>query len=122
MRMPTRILAAALFAVAMVRAEQPSASFACFNDWTNSDFKGVRIDSDGRLRLGPNLRRVAQLPEGVVWAAVSDGASGAYLSAGNEGKLFHYVAGQMKPHDKHATPLCVWHHRRQHTIRYLWPL
>jgi len=97
MRMPTRILAAALFAVTMVRAEQPSASFACFNDWTNSDFKGVRIDSDGRLRLGPNLRRVAQLPEGVVWSAVSDGASGAYLSAGNEGKLFHYVAGQMKP-------------------------
>ena len=97
MRMPTRILAVALFAVALVRAEQPSASFASFNDWTNSDFKGVRIDSDGRLRLGPNLRRVAQLPEGVVWAAVSDGASGAYLSAGNEGKLFHYVAGQMKP-------------------------
>ncbi len=98
MRMSTRILAAALFATAsLVRAEQPSASFACFNDWTSSDFKGVRIDANGRLRLGPNLRRVAQLPEGVVWAAVSDGASGAYLSAGNEGKLFHYVAGQMKP-------------------------
>ncbi len=98
MRMSTRILAATLFAsVSLVRAEQPSAAFASFNDWTTSDFKGVRIDADGRLRLGPNLRRVAQLPEGVVWAAVSDGASGAYLSAGNEGKLFHYTAGQMKP-------------------------
>jgi hypothetical protein len=96
--MSTRILAATLFAsVSLVRAEQPSATFASFNDWTTSDFKGVRIDADGRLRLGPNLRRVAQLPEGVVWAAVSDGASGAYLSAGNEGKLFHYSAGQMKP-------------------------
>ena len=30
-------------------------------------------------------------------ATCSDGASGAYLSAGNEGKLFHYTAGQMKP-------------------------
>ena len=98
MRMSTKILAATLFAsVSLVRAEQPSATFASFNDWTTSDFKGVRIDADGRLRLGPNLRRVAQLPEGVVWAAVSDGASGAYLSAGNEGKLFHYTAGQMKP-------------------------
>jgi len=25
-------------------------------------------------------------------------------------------AGQMKPHDKYATPLCIWHHRRQHTM------
>jgi hypothetical protein len=98
MRKSTTILAATLFAtVSLVRADQPSATFNAFNDWTSSDFKGVRIDADGRLRLGPNLRRVAQLPEGVVWAAVSDGASGAYLSAGNEGKLFHYVAGQMKP-------------------------
>ena len=22
----------------------------------------------------------------------------------------------MKPHDKHATPLCAWHHRRQHSM------
>lgn len=25
-------------------------------------------------------------------------------------------AGQMKPHDKHATPLCAWHHCRQHSM------
>ena len=98
MRIATRILGATLFSVvSLVRAEQPSATFTTFNDWITSDFKGVRIDADGRLRLGPNVRRVAQLPEGVVWAAVSDGASGAFLSAGNEGKLFHYTAGQMKP-------------------------
>jgi hypothetical protein len=98
MRIATRILGASLVAaVSLVRAEQPSATFNAFNDWTTSDFKGVRIEADGRLRLGPNVRRVAQLPEGVVWAAVPDGASGAYLSAGNEGKLFHYTAGQVKP-------------------------
>ena len=98
MRTATRLIAATLFAaVSLVRADQPSATFTSFNDWLSSDFKGVRIDANGRLRLGPNLRRVAQLPEGVVWAAVSDGASGVYLSAGNEGKLFHYAAGQMKP-------------------------
>jgi len=65
----------ALFAVALVRAEQPSASFASFNDWTNSDFKGVRIDSDGRLRWGPTCAGWPT-PEGVVWAAVSDGPAG----------------------------------------------
>jgi len=98
MRTVTKILGAALAAaVSLARADQPWASFDSFNDWIQSDFKGVRIDADGRLRLGPNLRRVAQLPEGVVWAAVPDGASGVFLSAGNEGKLFHYFAGTMKP-------------------------
>ncbi len=81
----------------VIQAEPPMANFASFNDWLGADAHGVRIGADGRLRLAPALRRVAQLPEGVVWAAISDGAGGAYLSAGNDGKLFHYAAGQMKP-------------------------
>jgi hypothetical protein len=98
MRTSIKLLgAAALAVVSVVRADQPSATFAAFNDWISSDFKGVRIDADGRLRLGPNLRRVATLPEGVVWAAVSDGAAGAFLSAGNEGRLFRYAGGSVKP-------------------------
>ena len=91
----TALVATVLAAAAL--AQQPAATFASFNDWLTADAKGVRIGADGRLRLAPNLRRVAQFPEGVVWAAVSDGAAGAYLSAGNEGKLFHYTAGQVKP-------------------------
>ncbi|MFZ1375586.1 MAG: hypothetical protein WAS25_03240 [Geothrix sp.] len=78
-------------------ADQPSATFSGFNDWLGSETRGVRISADGRLRLAPNLRRVGQLPEGVIWAAVPDGSGGAYLSAGTDGKLFHYVGGQMKP-------------------------
>jgi hypothetical protein len=86
-----------LATAALVRADQPSASFSNFNDWLTADVHGVRIGADGKLELAPALRRVGQLPEGVVWAAVSDGAAGAYLSAGNEGKLFHYTAGQVRP-------------------------
>ena len=78
-------------------AEPPVAHFASFNDWLGAENHGVRIGADGRLRLAPNLRRVAQLPEGVIWAAVPDGAGGAYLSAGNEGRLFHFTGGQVKP-------------------------
>ena len=78
-------------------ADQPSATFSGFNDWLGSESRGVRIGADGRLRLAPNLRRVGQLPEGVIWAAVPDGSGGAYLSAGTDGKLFHYVGGQVKP-------------------------
>jgi hypothetical protein len=98
MRPATALMGAAfLAATSLVRADQPSATFAAFNDWVSSDSAGVRISADGRLRLAPNLRRVAQLPEGVVWAAISDGGTGAFLSAGTEGKLFHYAGGQMKP-------------------------
>ena len=73
------------------------ATFSGFNDWLSAEARGVRIGSDGRLRLAPGLRRVGQLSEGVVWAAVSDGAGGVYLSAGTEGKLFHYSGGNIKP-------------------------
>ncbi len=95
MRWMTLFLAALLGVSAF--ADQPSATFSGFNDWLGSETRGVRIGADGRLRLAPNLRRVGQLPEGVIWAAVPDGSGGAYLSAGTDGKLFHYVGGQMKP-------------------------
>lgn len=78
-------------------ADQPMVSFSAFNDWLGADAKGVRIGADGQLKLSPNLRRVAQIPEGVIWTAVPDGTGGAYLSAGTEGKLFHYSNGQVKP-------------------------
>jgi hypothetical protein len=96
MRWMTILLSALLGASAL--AEQPSVTFSGFNDWLGSEARGVRIGADGRLRLAPNLRRVGQLPEGVIWAAVPDGSGGAYLSAGTDGKLFHYVGGVVKPH------------------------
>jgi hypothetical protein len=95
MRWMTLLLSAAVGVAAF--AEQPSATFSGFNDWLGSEARGVRIGADGRLRLAPNLRRVGQLPEGVIWSAVPDGSGGAYLSAGTDGKLFHYTGGQVKP-------------------------
>ena len=53
MKTVLRIMGAALLAAAsLARAEQPSATFVSFNDWLASDFKGVRIDADGRLLFG----------------------------------------------------------------------
>ncbi|MBI1752532.1 MAG: hypothetical protein HYR61_07990 [Acidobacteria bacterium] len=99
MRWMTFLLSALLPVSAGVPAlaEQPSATFSGFNDWLGSETRGVRIGADGRLRLAPNLRRVGQLPEGVIWSVLPDGSGGAYLSAGTDGKLFHYTGGQMKP-------------------------
>ncbi len=95
MRWLTFLLSAVVGVAAL--AQQPSATFSGFNDWLGSEARGVRIGADGRLRLAPNLRRVGQLPEGVIWCAVADGSGGAYLSAGTDGKIFHFVGGQVKP-------------------------
>jgi hypothetical protein len=89
--------ASALFACSLALAQQTTASFSSFDDWLGADVQGVRISADGSLRLAPNARRTAQLPEGVVWCAVSDGQGGAYLSAGTEGRLFRYSNGQARP-------------------------
>ncbi len=97
MTRPSALALAALVAAAPAVADTPPAAFAGFNDWIGSEARGVRIGADGRRRLAPNLRRLAQLPEGVVWAAVPDGTGGAFLSAGSEGRLFHFAGGQAKP-------------------------
>ncbi len=91
MRWTTPLLTA--FLGLTLAAGQPHATFSSFNDWLGAETHGVRIGADGRLKLAPSLRRVAQLPEGVIWAAVADGTGGAYLSAGTEGKIFHYSNG-----------------------------
>lgn len=96
-RMFTCSLAALLCAGALVRADQPVGQFASFNDWLGAEAKGVRIAADGHLKLSPHLRKVATLPEGVIWCAIPDGSGGAILSAGTEGKLFRYSGGQVKP-------------------------
>jgi len=95
MRWKTLLLSALVGMPAL--AQQPSATFSGFNDWLGSESRGVRISADGRLRLAAHLRRVGQLPEGVIWAALPDGSGGAFLSAGTDGKLFHYAGGQVKP-------------------------
>ncbi|HTL97638.1 MAG TPA: hypothetical protein VL181_02435, partial [Holophagaceae bacterium] len=95
MRLRTLLASAALLAT--LRADQPKAVFASFNDWIGAATKGVSIGADGALRLAPAERLVGQLPEGVIWCAVPDGQGGAYLSAGTDGKLYHYAGGQMRP-------------------------
>ena len=95
MRWMTMFLTAGLSLT--LAASQPQAVFSSFNDWLGAETHGVRIGADGQLELAPSLRRVAQLPEGVIWAAVPDGTGGAYLSAGTAGKIFHYSGGQVTP-------------------------
>ncbi|HJV22804.1 MAG TPA: hypothetical protein VJ570_08905 [Holophagaceae bacterium] len=106
-RLPHRLVLPALLASMPALAQAGSfgqapsptttTAFSGFNDWIGSDARGVRIGADGRLRLAPALRRVGQVPEGVIWCAVSDGQGGLFISAGTEGKLFRYQNGQVRP-------------------------
>lgn len=91
------IVVTALCGSALAMAQQATESFSSFNDWLGADVKGVRISADGSLRLAPNARRTAQIPEGAVWCAISDGQGGAFLSAGTEGRIFRYSNGQARP-------------------------
>ncbi len=88
--------AAALLSLPLAADNSPAA-FAGFNDWIGAEARGVRVGADGKLRLAPGLRKVAGLAEGSIWAAVPDGQGGAFLSAGTEGKLFHFTGGQVRP-------------------------
>jgi hypothetical protein len=97
MRPRTFLASAALAAATLLQAGQPKAAYDTFNDWIGAVTKGVSVGADGALRLAPALRRVAQLPEGVIWCAVPDGQGGAYLSAGTDGKLYRYSNGQVRP-------------------------
>lgn len=94
---PRPLLVIPALLTAALAAGQPKASYTSFNDWIGASTKGVSIGADGALRLAPALRRVAQLPEGVIWCATADGQGGAYLSAGTDGKLYHYANGQIRP-------------------------
>lgn len=100
MRFCTLALTLAFLGGVGLEAQQPPSSptvFTGFNDWLGADLKGVRVGADGRIRLAPGVRRVAQVPEGVIWCAVPDGSGGCFVSAGTEGRLFHYAAGNVKP-------------------------
>lgn len=92
-----RSLPALLLLASVASADTPPAVFAGFNDWIGAEARGVRVGADGKLKLAPGSRRVAALAEGAIWATIPDGQGGAFLSAGTDGKLFHYTGGQVKP-------------------------
>ena len=66
-----------------------------FGDFSQGEARGVAIDSDGFLKIGPEIRKTTSLPAEVVWTAVRHspmgeaGSKGAlYVAAGNEGQVF----------------------------------
>lgn len=81
----------------LLSGQQITKNFNSFNDWQNAEFKGLQVNAQGVLSLAPTSRRIIQVPEGIIWAYLPDGLGGGYVSAGNEGRIFRYTGGQLKP-------------------------
>ncbi len=86
-----------LFTVISLNGQQVTKNYNSFIDWQNSEFKGLQVDAEGILRLGPTSRRIIQVPEGIIWAFLPDGRDGGFISAGNDGRIFRLSGGQLKP-------------------------
>ncbi len=59
-----------------------------YADFSEGEAHGVTITSDGLLKLGPSLIKVAALPVSTSWAMVRDGKQNVYVAGGNEGQVF----------------------------------
>ena len=83
--------AAAALAVSIVplRAAQPQFwRIEGARDFLEGDSGGLSIDSEGRVRLAPATRALADTEAPYVWALARDGKGTLYAGTGNDGKVF----------------------------------
>jgi len=63
-----------------------------YSDFAEGEAHGMTITSDGLLKLGPSLKKIATLPVSTSWAAVRDGKQNLYIAGGDEGQVFRVTA------------------------------
>jgi hypothetical protein len=64
-----------------------------FGDFVAGEATQIRVTQDGFLKLGPSVNKWVSLQDSTIWDVASDGKDGWYVSAGNEGKIFHVDSG-----------------------------
>ena len=60
--------------------------------FAEGDPQSVSINSDGELVLAPQLKRLYDGTDPIVWKIVTDGKDNLYLATGNEGRVLKYDA------------------------------
>jgi hypothetical protein len=63
-------------------------------DFLDGDAEGLSIDSEGRMRLAPATRALADTEAPYVWALARDGKGTLYAGTGNDGKVFKIEGGK----------------------------
>lgn len=60
-----------------------------FEDFVAGEASQIQVTQDGFLKLGPSVERWVGFQDSTIWDVESDGKGGWYVSAGNEGKIYH---------------------------------
>ncbi|HEY7512358.1 MAG TPA: PQQ-binding-like beta-propeller repeat protein [Vicinamibacteria bacterium] len=108
------VAAVALVTTLPVRAAQPQFwRIEGARDFLEGDSDGLSIDSEGRVRLAPATRALADTEAPYVWALARDGRGTLYAGTGNDGKVFKvdgakstvfYDAAELEVHALAAGP------------------
>ncbi|HVR70570.1 MAG TPA: hypothetical protein VMT87_06960 [Vicinamibacteria bacterium] len=78
-----------------LRASQPQFwRIEGARDFLEGDSEGLSIGSDGRVRLAPASRALADTEAPYVWALARDGQGTLYAGTGNDGKVFKVENGK----------------------------
>lgn len=59
-----------------------------YADFAEGEARGVAINTDGFLKLGPSMNKWCSLSPSVIWAVIRDSKGILYVAAGNEGQVF----------------------------------
>src|SRR5437899_10100501 len=57
-------------------------------DFADARLEGVTISHEGRITLSPEVTRLAESPQPVLWCIAVDSRGVAYVGGGNEGQVF----------------------------------
>src|SRR5688572_33177732 len=63
-------------------------------DFLDGDAEGLSVDSEGRVRLAPATRALADTEAPYVWTLARDGQGTLYAGTGNDGKVFKVENGK----------------------------
>jgi sugar lactone lactonase YvrE len=85
----------ALAGTAPVRASQPQFwNIEGARDFLEGETDGLSVDSEGRVRLAPATRALADTEAPYVWTLARDGKGTLYAGTGNDGKVFKVESGK----------------------------
>src|SRR5688572_15626466 len=80
---------------APVRASQPQFwDIEGARDFLEGETDGLSVDSEGRMRLAPATRALADTEAPYVWTLARDGKGTLYAGTGNDGKVFKVEGGK----------------------------
>jgi sugar lactone lactonase YvrE len=78
-----------------LRAAQPQFwKIEGARDFLEGDTEGLSVDSEGRVRLAPATRALADTEAPYVWVLARDGKGTLYAGTGNDGKVFKVENGK----------------------------